>query len=129
MERRSASSGPPLEPIIGFSRAVRVGPYVAVSGTAPIGEDGRVAHVGDAYAQTKLCLAIIRRALEDCGCGMEDVIRTRIMLTDMALWEDAARAHGEIFHTIRPTSTFVQVVRFIHPDWLVEVEADCVRIE
>ena len=127
MERQSVSSGSPLEPTIGFSRAVRSGPYVAVSGTAPIGDDGHAAHVGDVYAQTKLCLSIIRRALEACGCGMEDVIRTRIMLTDITRWEDAARAHGEAFGTIRPASTFVQVVRFIDPEWLVEVEADCVR--
>ena len=125
MERQLVSSGSPLEPTIGFSRAVRLGPYVAISGTAPIGADGHAAHVGNVYEQTKLCLSIIRRAVEGCGCAMEDVIRTRIMLTDMDSWKDAARAHGETFHAIRPACTFVQVVRFIDPDWLVEVEADC----
>jgi enamine deaminase RidA (YjgF/YER057c/UK114 family) len=106
-----------------------VGPYVAVSGTAPIGADGHAAYVGDVYAQTKLCLSIIRQALKSCGCKMESVIRTRIMLTDITSWEEAARAHGETFGAIRPAATFVQVVRFIDPEWLVEVEADCIRDE
>ena len=127
MERRMVSSGSPFEPEIGFSRAVRIGPYLAVSGTAPIGADGRAAHPGDLYAQTRLCLAIIRRAIEDAGCRMEDVIRTRVMLTDITRWRDAARAHGEAFGAIRPASTFVGVARLIDPEWLVEIEADCVQ--
>ncbi len=126
MTRRMASSGSPLEPRIGFARAVRVGSIVAVSGTAPIGPDGRAAHVGDVYAQSRLCLDIIGRALLDCGARLEDVTRTRIMLTDIATWEEAARAHGEIFAAIRPACTFVEVGRFIDPDWLVEIEADAV---
>jgi enamine deaminase RidA (YjgF/YER057c/UK114 family) len=125
-ERRLVSSGSPLEPEIGFSRAVRVGDHVAVSGTAPIGPDGRCAHPSDVYAQTKLCLAIVRRAVEDAGCRMEDVVRTRIMLTDIERWREAAKAHGEVFEPVRPACTFVQVSRFIDPDWLVEVEADCI---
>jgi enamine deaminase RidA (YjgF/YER057c/UK114 family) len=129
MGRQLVSSSSPLEPVIGFSRAVMVGPYVAVSGTAPIGPDGHAAHVGDVYAQTKLCLSIIQQALESCGCKMESVIRTRIMLTDITSWGEAARAHGETFGAIRPAATFVQVVRFIDPEWLVEVEADCIRNE
>ncbi len=124
--RKLVSSGSPLEPGIGFSRAVRVGHHVAVAGTAPIGPDGRAAYPGDVYAQTKLCLDIIRRAIEEAGCTLDDVIRTRVMLTNIARWPDAAKAHGEMFGTIRPASTFVQVTRFIDPDWLVEVEADCV---
>ena len=96
MGRQLVSSSSPLEPVIGFSRAVMVGPYVAVSGTAPIGPDGHAAHVGDVYAQTKLCLSIIQQALKSCGCKMESVIRTRIMLTDITSWEEAARAHGDI---------------------------------
>jgi enamine deaminase RidA (YjgF/YER057c/UK114 family) len=127
MERQTATSGSPLEPVIGFSRAVRIGPYVAISGTAPIGAEGNAAHIGDVYQQTKLCLSIIRRAIEECSARMEDVVRTRIMLTDIDTWKDAARAHGEVFHAIRPACTFVQVVRFIDSDWLVEV--DCVRSE
>ena len=124
--RRLVSSGSPLEPEIGFSRAVRVGDHVAVAGTAPIGPDGRAAHPGDVYAQTRLCLEIVRRAIEEAGCTLDQVIRTRIMLTDIDRWRDAAKAHGEVFGAIRPASTFVQVTRFIDPDWLVEVEADCV---
>lgn len=124
--RGRAFSGSPLEPRIGFARAVRVGPMVAVGGTAPIGPDGRAAHVGDVYAQSRLCIAIIRRALEDCGCRLEDVIRTRILLTDIGTWEDAARAHGEAFGAIRPVTTVMEVSRFIDPEWLVEFEADAV---
>jgi len=124
--RRLVSSGSPLEPEIGFSRAVRVGDHVAVAGTAPIGPDGRAAHPGDVYAQTRLCLEIVRRAIEEAGCTLDQVIRTRIMLTDIDRWRDAAKAHGEVFGAIRPASTFLQVSRFIDPDWLVEVEADCV---
>jgi len=125
-DRKLVSSGSPLEPEIGFSRAVRVGPYLAVAGTAPIGADGRAAYPGDLYAQTRVCLDIIRSAIEEAGCGLEHVIRTRVMLTDIGRWREAARAHGEVFGTIRPASTFVQVVRFIDPEWLVEIEADCI---
>ena len=124
--RRLVSSGSPFEPVIGFSRAVRVGHHVAVAGTAPIGVDGKAAYPGDVYAQTKLCLEIVRRAIEDAGCNLDQVIRTRIMLTDIDRWRDAAKAHGELFGAIRPAATFVQVSRFIDPDWLVEVEADCI---
>lgn len=124
--RRLVSSGSPMEPVIGFSRAVRSGPFVSVAGTAPIGPDGRTAHVGDVYAQTQLCLAIAQRALEDAGCTLEDVVRTRVMLTDMDRWSEAAKAHGEVFSQIRPACTFVGAARFIDPEWLVEVEVDCV---
>jgi len=124
MERRCVSSGSPLEPAIGFSRAVRVGALIAVAGTAPIGPDGRPAHPGDVYAQTRLCLDIVRRAVEEAGGSLDRIFRTRIMLTDIERWRDAARAHGEVFGEIRPACTFVQVVRFIDPDWLVEVEAN-----
>jgi enamine deaminase RidA (YjgF/YER057c/UK114 family) len=127
--RRGASSGSPLEPKIGFARAVRVGPIVSVSGTAPIGPDGRAAHVGDVYAQSRLCIEIIRRALADCGCRLEDVTRTRILLTDIRTWEAAAWAHGEAFGSIRPACTVVEVSRFVDPAWLVEFEADAVAPE
>lgn len=128
-QRTRVSSGSPLEPEIGFSRAVRVGPFVAVAGTAPIGPDGRAMHPGDVYAQTRLCLEIARRAIEEAGCSLDDVIRTRVMLTDVTRWRDAARAHGEVFGEIRPACTFVEVSRFIDPEWLVEIEADCVAPE
>ena len=126
VERKLIPSGSPLEPEIGFSRAVRVGPILAVAGTAPIGPDGRAAHPGDVHAQTILCFDIVRRAVEEAGANLAHVVRTRIMLTDIGRWREAARAHGEVFGTVRPACTFVQVVRFIDPEWLVEAEADCV---
>jgi enamine deaminase RidA (YjgF/YER057c/UK114 family) len=126
MERRNISSGSPFEPQIGFSRAVRLGNIIAVSGTAPIGANGKTVHVGDVYRQTGRCLEIIVDAVIQAGGRKEDIIRTRVFLTDISGWLDAARAHGELFSEIRPACTFVQVSRFIQPDWLVEIEADCV---
>jgi enamine deaminase RidA (YjgF/YER057c/UK114 family) len=126
MERRLVSSGSPYEPQIGFSRAVRVGPHIAVSGTAPIALDGGVACPGDLYGQTLRCLAIIEKAVNDAGGKREHIMRTRVMLKDMTGWEDAARAHGEFFRDIRPASTFIQIVRAIDPAWLVEIEADAI---
>lgn len=123
--RTQVSSGSPLEPAIGFCRAVRVGNLLAVAGTAPIAADGSVAAPGDVYGQTRRCLEIIRAAIVESGLGLDDVVRTRIMLTDIETWREAARAHGELFAGIRPASTFVEVSRFIDPGWLVEVEADC----
>lgn len=125
MTRQLVSSGSPFEPTVGFSRAVRVGPWIAVAGTAPIGADGATATPGDVYGQTKRCLEIMLLAIADAGATADSVIRTRIMLVDMANWRDAARAHGEVFSSIRPACTFVQVSRFIDADWLVETEADC----
>jgi enamine deaminase RidA (YjgF/YER057c/UK114 family) len=125
MARQLISSGSPQEPKIGFSRAVRCGPYLTVAGTAPIGPDGRTSNPGDVYAQAKVCLAIAGRAIEEAGGNVQDVVRTRVMLTDMDRWPEAARAHGEVFGEIRPVCTFVGVVRFIDTEWLVEVEVDC----
>jgi len=124
--RKLVSSGSPFEPRIGFSRAVRVGPYLAVSDTAPIAPDGGVAAPGDVYGQTKRCFEIIEQAIEGAGLTLQHVIRTRVMLTDISRWEEAARAHGEIFDTVRPASTFVAVKGLINEGWLVEIEADCV---
>jgi enamine deaminase RidA (YjgF/YER057c/UK114 family) len=126
IERKLVTSGSPLEPEIGFSRAVRVGPYVSIAGTAPIAVQGGTACVGDVYGQTKRCLQIIEQALHGAGATLAHVTRTRIMLTDVSRWREAARAHGEYFAAIRPACTFVQVVAFIDPDWLVEVEADAI---
>jgi len=126
MNRQRVSSGSPFEKPIGFSRAVRIGAILAVSGTAPITADGRTAHPGNLYEQTRTCIEIIKDAIETAGARLEDVIRTRIMLTDINRWPEAARAHGEYFGEIRPASTFVEVSRFIDPEWLVEMEADCV---
>ncbi|MCT8999472.1 RidA family protein [Chelativorans intermedius] len=124
--RKMVSSGSYLEPEIGFSRAVRIGNQISVAGTAPIGADGRTAAKGDVYGQTVRCLQIIEHALAEAGASLGDVIRTRVMLTDIAGWKDAARAHGEFFSDIRPACTFVEVSAFIDPDWLVELEADAV---
>ncbi|MCR5858349.1 RidA family protein [Mesorhizobium sp. J428] len=126
MDRRSVSSGSYLEPILGFTRAVRIGQHIAVAGTAPILVEGGTAAKGDVYGQTIRCLEIIEKAIVDAGGTRGDVIRTRIMLTDMTQWREAARAHGEYFAEIRPATTVVQVVGFVDPDWLVELEADAI---
>jgi enamine deaminase RidA (YjgF/YER057c/UK114 family) len=123
--RTLASSGSPLEREIGFSRAVRIGPMIAVSGTAPLGSDGKTVGIGDAYAQTHRCLEIILAAITSLGGTIDGVIRTRVFLTDIAKWRDAARAHGEVFADVRPACTFAEVSGLIDPAWLVEIEADC----
>ena len=124
--RKLVSSGSPFESRIGFSRAVRVGSIVAVAGTAPVAADGGVAAPGDMYGQTRRCLEIIAKAIGDAGLTLQSVIRTRVMLTDMSRWEEAARAHGEFFGDVRPASTFVEVKGLVRREWLVEIEADCV---
>lgn len=124
--RKLVSSGSPYEPRIGFSRAVRVGRYLAVAGTAPVAPGGGVAAPGDMYGQTRRCLEIIAQAVKEAGLGLDSVVRTRVMLTDIRRWEEAARAHGEFFSAVRPACTFVEVKALIDPGWLVEIEADCV---
>jgi enamine deaminase RidA (YjgF/YER057c/UK114 family) len=126
MSRKLVSSGSYLEPVIGFSRAVRVGNIVVVGGTAPIKAEGGTAAIGDVYGQTRRCLEIVAKAFADAGARLEDVTRTRIILTDIALWKDAARAHAEVFGVIRPVTTLMQVTAFVDPDWLVEIEAEAV---
>ena len=126
MTRQNISSASPYEGVIGFSRAVRVGRHVAVSGTAPIGPDGHTVGAGDAYAQARRCLDIIEQALQQAGAQLSDVVRTRVFLVDASLWEQVGRAHGERFSAIRPASTMVQVAALLSPDWLVEIEADAV---
>jgi enamine deaminase RidA (YjgF/YER057c/UK114 family) len=127
--RQLISSASPLEPSIGFSRAVRVGSWVAVSGTAPIAVGGGVACPGDVYGQTKRCLDITRQAVISAGLSLDSVIRTRVMLTDISRWQEAARAHGEFFAAIKPACTFVEVKGFIEREWLVEIETDCIAEE
>ncbi|HEX2727414.1 MAG TPA: RidA family protein [Beijerinckiaceae bacterium] len=126
MDRRLVSSGSPYEPEIGFSRAVRVGSHIFVAGTAPIAPGGATAAPDDVYGQTRRCLEIIERAIVDAGGSLAHVARTRVMLTDMTRWREAARAHGEFFGAIRPASTFVRVAGLIDPAWLVEIEADAI---
>jgi enamine deaminase RidA (YjgF/YER057c/UK114 family) len=126
MDRQLISSGSPFEPRIGFSRAVRVGPHIAVSGTAPIAEGGGTACPGDLYGQTRRCLEIIEQAVIAAGGRREHIVRTRMFLKEMANWQDAGRAHGEFFANIRPAATMIQIVQAIDPDWLIEIEADAI---
>ena len=125
VERRLVSSGSPFEPVIGFSRAVAVGPHVFVSGTAPVMPDGSDPPAG-AYGQARRCLEIIGEALREAGASFEDVVRTRMYLTAAEAFDGAARAHGEVFSAIRPTSTAVIVAGLVDPRWLVEIEARAV---
>jgi enamine deaminase RidA (YjgF/YER057c/UK114 family) len=125
MIQKRISSGSPFEKPIGFSRAIRTGNRILVSGTAPIAEDGSPAFAGDVYRQTRRCLQIIEKAIIEAGGQLKDVIRTRVYLTDGDSWQEAGRAHGEFFREIRPASTFVEVSRLIDPAWMVEIEAEC----
>ena len=124
--RQHISTGSPYEPKVGISRAVRSGKVIAVTGTAPLGPDGKTVSIGDAAGQARRCLEIIKAAIEGLGGKMSDVIRTRILLTRIEDWEKVAWVHGEFFTDIRPAITIMQVVRFIDPDWLVELEADAI---
>lgn len=119
-------TGSPYESKVGISRAVRAGQVVSVSGTAPLGPDGKTVGIGDPPAQARRCLEIIQAAIEGLGGQLSDIVRTRILLTRIEDWEQVAVTHGEFFKDIRPASTIMQVVRFIDPEWLVEIEADAV---
>jgi len=124
--RINIRSGAPWEPVVGYSRAVRVGSFVAVSGSAPIGPDGELVGEGDPYLQTQRCIEVIAAALEEAGCGLEHVIRTRMFVTDIDQWPDIARAHEEAFGDIAPATSMVEVSRLIEPDILIEIEADAI---
>ena len=115
-----------MEDIVGFSRAVRVGPYITVGGTAPVDSDGKTVGIGDPSAQSRQCIEIIREALEKAGSGLNDVVRTRILLTRIDDWETVIKVRAEYFRKIKPVDTIMQVSRFVNPEWLVEIEADAV---
>jgi len=126
MDTRRTFSGSPWEPKVGYCRAVRVGPHVFVSGTAPVAPDGSVAAPGDPYGQAKRCLEIIAAALQDVGADMKDVVRTRMFVTDASRWQEFGRAHGEAFAAHPPATSLVEVKALIDPEMLIEIEVDAI---
>lgn len=125
-EKMKYSTGAKWEPIVGYSRAIRSGNIIEVSGTCAVGDDGKAVCTGDPYGQTKRILEILKTAIEYLGGSLEDVIRTRIYVTDINHWEEVGKAHGEIFHAIRPVTTMVEVSKLISPEYEVEIEATAI---
>ena len=125
-DRLSVRSGARWEPLVGYSRAVRAGSFIAVSGSASVGADGELVGEGDPYRQSQRCIEVIREALEAAGAGLEDVVRTRMFVTDIEQWAEIARAHQEAFGKVMPATSMVEVTRLIDPRMLVEIEADAI---
>ena len=126
MQRQNIPGNSPYEGIVGFSRAVKVGPFVTVGGTVATGDNGKIVGGNDVYAQAIQTLKNIERALNTAGATLSDVVRTRMFITDVSRWEEVARAHGEFFRDIRPAATMIQVVAMVSPEMLVEIEADAI---
>lgn len=126
MKRELISGGSPYEDIVGFSRAVRVGPYITIGGTAPMDAKGNTVGIGDISIQTKQCIETIKVALERAGSSLNDVVRTRMLLTNIEDWKGAAEVRASYFKTIKPVDTIMQVSHFINPDWLIEIEVDAI---
>lgn len=126
MKRKLISGGSPYEDIVGFSRAVRVGPYITIGGTPPMDANGNTVGIGDISLQTKQCLETIKIALEKAGSSLNDVVRTRILLTNIEDWKAAAEVRASYFKNIKPVDTIMQISRFINPDWLIEIEVDAI---
>ena len=129
MKRKLISNGNPMEDIVGFSRAVRVGSFISVGGTAPVDENGLTVGIGDPAAQARQCLEIIKDAIERAGGSLKDVVRTRVILTNIDHWKDVITVRSEYFKLIKPVDTIMQVSQFINPEWLVEFEADAIVSE
>lgn len=125
-DRELISNNNPMERIVGFSRAVRVGPFISVGGTAPVGADGKTVGIGDIAMQTRQCIEIIKAALEQAGSGLHDVVRTRVILTDINNWKAAIDIRKEYFVDVRPVDTIMAIDRFVNPEWLIEMEADAI---
>lgn len=128
-QRKLISNGNPMEAIVGFSRAVRVGNFIAVGGTAPVDANGKTVGVGDVFAQTKQCFEIIKAALEQAGSGLGDIVRTRVILTDIDNWKPAIEARKLYCLEARPVDTIMCITRFVNPEWLVEIEVDAVTTD